>query len=106
MISFFFIGLAAGFFVGLYLEEIINWAKNALERLKSAIRKAAVWIQRVPSGIKQFLYYIEHGQWMTTEITRPATPQEIQRLKDKMPADQYKDFTEDGTQIATVERAA
>lgn len=106
MITAFLIGFAIGFGIGTFLDEIIAWAKDMLARLSSWIRKAQVWIQRIPGAIKQFLYYMENGNYMVKETVRPATQSEIDRLRSKMSSSEWAEFTGEGTHMANVERDA
>ena len=105
MITAFLLGFALGTCLAL-IDEIIAWAKNMLARLASWIKRAQVWIQRIPGAIKQFLYYMENGQYMVKETVRPATQSEINKLRSKMSDSEWKEFTGEGTHLATIERAA
>ena len=78
MITAFLLGFAFGACL-VFIDEIIAWAKNMLARLASWIKRAQVWIQRIPGAIKQFLYYMENGQYMVKETVRPATQSEINK---------------------------
>lgn len=111
MISTFLLGFAAGLIGGTliaaFINEIIDWAKRTMAIISSLIKRAQVWIQRIPCGIKQFLYYVKNGDYMVQETTRPATPAEIARLKEKMNEDEWEGFTgNEGTHIANVARDA
>ncbi len=105
MITAFLLGFAFGACL-VFIDEIIAWAKNMLARLASWIKRAQVWIQRIPGAIKQFLYYMENGQYMVKETVRPATQSEINKLRSKMSDSEWKEFTGEGTHLATIERAA
>ena len=105
MITAFLLGFALGTCLA-FIDEIIAWAKNMLARLASWIKRAQVWIQRIPGAIKQFLYYMENGQYMVKETVRPATQSEINKLRSKMSDSEWKEFTGEGTHLATIERAA
>lgn len=98
-------GIFAAFIVN-YIDEIIKWAKDWMARISPLIKIAQVWIQRIPGAIKQFLYYMEHGDYMVKESTRPATQSEIDKLRDKMSEREWRDFTGEGNHMANVERAA
>lgn len=109
MISAFLLGFTAGLIGGTliaaFIDEIIDWAKRTMAIISSWIKRAQVWIQRIPGGIKQFLYYVKNGDYMVQETTRPATPAEIKRIKDNMGEREWEEFTGDeGTHIANVER--
>lgn len=54
-------GIVAGFFVGVFFEEIIEWAKEIFENISSSVRKAWVYIRRVPTGLKRMIRYIHNG---------------------------------------------
>ena len=51
-------------------------------------------------------YYMENGQYMVKETVRPATQSEINKLRSKMSDSEWKEFTGEGTHLATIERAA
>lgn len=106
MVTVFLLGFALGFTIGTFLDEIIAWAKNMMARISVWIKRAQVWIQRIPGAIKQFLYYMENGDYMVKETVRRATDEEIRKLRDKMSDKEWIDFTGEGTHMANVERDA
>lgn len=55
-------GIVAGFFVGAFFEEIIEWAKEIFDNISSSVRKAWVYIRRIPAGLKEMIRYILHGK--------------------------------------------
>lgn len=55
-------GVVAGFLLGTFLEEIMDWAKEVFENLSSSVRKAWVYIRRIPGGIKQMIRFIQNGK--------------------------------------------
>lgn len=58
--------LLFGFFVGglfaVFIDEIMDWANDVFERLSNYVKKAWVYIRRVPGGIKHMLRYIQNGK--------------------------------------------
>lgn len=50
-----------GCLVGAFFDEIMNWAKDMFNRLSSSVKKAWVYIRRVPGGIEQLIRYIQNG---------------------------------------------
>lgn len=106
MITAFLLGFAIGFGIGTFLDEIIEWAKDMMALISAWIKRAQVWIQRIPGAIKQFLYYMENGNYMVKETVRPATQNEISKLRSKMNDKEWEEFTGEGTHMANVERAA
>ncbi len=106
LLGSFAFGVIVGMFIATYIDEIIDWAKNAMMKIAAGVKKAQIWIKRIPSGIKQFLYYIKNGEYMVKERERPATPEEIKKIKDKMNSREQNEFEDDGFHAGDVDRDA
>lgn len=50
--------LCPSFFIGVLWDEIMDWAKDVLNRLSSVVRKAGVYIKRIPNAIKVIVKHI------------------------------------------------
>ena len=55
--------ITGGVLVGAFFDEIMNWAKDKFNSLSNGVKKAWVYIRRIPGGIKQMMRYIENGKW-------------------------------------------
>jgi hypothetical protein len=61
-------GLLLGVVIGTFLEEIIDWAKKFVENdLPIIIKKAFVYLKRLPGAIIRFIRYIKDGKMMEKE---------------------------------------
>lgn len=72
--------LVTGIVVGALIREIMDWAKDVFDRLSSMIKKAWVYIRRIPGGIKQMVRYIKYGTMMETSEVKEATWEEVVRM--------------------------
>lgn len=78
MITWLIVAGLAGFLIGAFLEEIMNWAKDVLNRLSSVARKAGVYIKRVPGAVKVFVKTLLGKQETTkSELTREDIEQMV-----------------------------
>lgn len=78
LITWLLLGFVTGLVIGAFLDEIIDWAKKAFDRLSSAIKKAWVYIRRVPGGIKKMIEYIENGKFKRETETEEVSWEEIE----------------------------
>lgn len=65
-----------------YFEDIMKWAKNLFDDLAPIIRKAWVYVQRVPGAVKQFFRYIENKTMYEKTEKREVSPEELKRMRD------------------------
>ena len=45
----------------------MDWAKEVFENLSSSVRKAWVYIRRIPGGIKQMIRFIQNGKMVVID---------------------------------------
>jgi len=81
-VTWLLLGAAVGFLAGVFLDEIIDWAKDMFNSLSSYVRKALVYIRRVPGGIKQMIRYIQNGSMMEESEKKEVDWDEIVRMHD------------------------
>lgn len=63
-----------------FFGEIMNWARDAFSRLSSNVKKAWVYIRRVPGGIRQMLRYIQNGLMLEQREKKEVDWDEIVRI--------------------------
>lgn len=74
-------GIITGVLVGIaFYDDIVKWAKNMFARLSSYVKKAWVFIRRVPGGIKQMIRYIQNGSMQEESEPREVEWDEIVRM--------------------------
>lgn len=52
----------AGVLIGTFLDEIVEWAKGVFGRLSNFIKRAWVFIRRIPGALKEMVRYIQDGR--------------------------------------------
>lgn len=76
-------GFVLGMLVGAFFDEIMDWAKDMFNRLSSYVRKAWVYIRRVPGGIRQMIRYIQNGSMMEEGEKKEVDWDEIVRMHEE-----------------------
>lgn len=75
-------GFIAGMLVGAFFEEIMKWAKDMFNSLSSYVKKAWVYIRRVPNGIRQMIRYIQNGTMVEEGEKKEVDWEEIVRMHE------------------------
>lgn len=81
-------GIVGGVLLVAYWNEIVDWLRNLVEKLRGVFRSmskkiahaAAGFVERVESGlaaIRHKLYYKEEGQWIEETTTRKIDENEV-----------------------------
>lgn len=73
--------ISGGLIVAFY-DEIKAWAEGLFNSLSSYIRKAWVYIRRIPGGIKQMIRYIQNGSMMEESQKKEVEWDEIVRMHE------------------------
>lgn len=68
-----------------FLDEIVEWAKRVFDRPSNDIKKAWVYIRRVPGALKEMVRYIQDGRMK--EETREVSWNEIVAMHDSSDID-------------------
>ncbi|MDO4950267.1 MAG: hypothetical protein Q4E55_08955 [Bacteroidales bacterium] len=91
---FSFTCLSAGVLV-LFLNQIKEWAEVVFKSISSKVKKAWVYICRIPGGIKQMLRYIFEGVMYETIQSKPVDMKTIENMyKDKiLSKEEYEQLT-------------
>lgn len=82
MLGWFLAGLIFGGLFAVFMDDIMDWAKDVFERLSSYVKKAWVYIRRVPGGIKHMLRYIQNGTMYEESDKTEVEWSEIVRMHD------------------------
>lgn len=69
-----------------FLDEIVEWAKRVFDRPSNDIKKAWVYIRRVPGILKEMVRYIKDGRIMAEE-SREVNWDEIVAMHDSSDID-------------------
>lgn len=95
-ITTFIAGVIVGALLATFLDEIIEFAKDLLRKLPSYIRKAKMYLQRVPGAIKAFIRYIRDGGMYEAPVDkeRPVTPDELAEMRrnNEITQQEYEDL--------------
>ena len=94
--------------VSAFFEEIMDWAKDMFNRLSSSVKKAWVYIRRVPGGIKQMIRYIQNGTMLVDSVTKVMEWEEIVEMHEngEMDDDTFNALkAERDKKIAEIDRA-
>lgn len=75
-------GIIAGFLLGTFLEEIMDWAKEVFNSLSSYVRKAWVYIRRIPGGIKQMIRFVKDGRMQQIDDTQLVEWEKVVEMHD------------------------
>lgn len=81
-----FIWLIGGFILGTlfaaFFEEIMEWAQEVFNRISSLVRKAWVYIKRVPGAVKRMVRYIKDGRMVeeTTTVTTELSYEDLKQM--------------------------
>ena len=67
------VGVVATFF-----DEIMEWAKDVFNRVSGYVKKAWVYIRRVPGALKEMVRYIQYGKMY--EIPKEVEWQKIEQM--------------------------
>lgn len=81
-ITVFLLGLLAGVAVGYFLDDIIDWAKDIFSELEDYVKKAWVYVKRVPGAIKQFIRYIKNGRMVERTEEKDVSLEDLRRMRD------------------------
>lgn len=98
--------LIGGVFVAL-LEQIRAWAEHEFNGLVNTIKKAWVYIRRIPGGIKQMLRYIRDGRMYEKESDRVVEKEKWEEMYNDgtLNDDEYNQLVAgDELKIASIER--
>lgn len=71
-----------GGFIATFYDEIKVWAEDLFNSLSGYIRKAWVYIRRIPGGIKQMIRYIQNGLMMEESQKKEVEWDEIVRMHE------------------------
>ena len=71
-----------GCLVSAFFDEIMDWAKDMFNRLSSYVKKAWVYIRRVPGGIKQMIRYIQNGTMLEEYEKKEVEWEEIVKMHE------------------------
>lgn len=84
MISWLLLGLLGSVAVAAlcFIDEIIEWAKEIFEEISSAVKKAWVYVKRVPGAVKQFVRYIQNGTMYERTEEKPVSLETLQQMRD------------------------
>lgn len=69
-------------FIATFYDEIKVWAEDLFNSLSGYIRKAWVYIRRIPGGIKQMIRYIQNGLMMEESQKKEVEWDEIVRMHE------------------------
>lgn len=75
--------IIVGAVVGTFLADIMDWAKDVFNRLSPYIRKAWVYIKRIPGAIKQMVRYIQNGTMYEEAERNEVSWPEIEEMHDR-----------------------
>lgn len=82
-----FTWLITGFIVGTlfatFFDEIMNWAKGVFNSLSNSVKKAWVYIRRVPGAIVQMIRYILYGEVIEEKTKRALSWEEIVEMHER-----------------------
>lgn len=70
----------AGAFVSTFFDEIMNWAKDVFNSLSASIKKAWVYIRRVPGAIQEFIRYILNGRMVDEPKPQVTSWEEVEEM--------------------------
>lgn len=86
----------AGMFIGVFFDEICDWAKKVFERLSSSVRKGWTYLKRVPGGVKTFIRYIKDGTVYEPGDVKEVAWEEVVAAHDRgeIDDDTYKELKE------------
>lgn len=73
-------GAIAGGLIVKFWDQILDWARSVINRVASWVKKAWVYIQRIPGAIKQFVRFIKDGDIYEETTTRRLTDDEIYQM--------------------------
>ncbi|MDO4950397.1 MAG: hypothetical protein Q4E55_09640, partial [Bacteroidales bacterium] len=71
-----------GIVVGVLINEIMDWAKDVFNSLSNMVKKAWVYIRRIPGGIKKMIRYIKYGEVVETSEVVTVSWEEVVRMHE------------------------
>lgn len=67
-----------------FWNEVKDWVEEVLDDIRYDATKAVAYIQRIPGGVKEMIYYIKNGHPRVIEGNRhkdrPMTNEEIDKM--------------------------
>ena len=76
------LGALGGIVLGYFLDDIIDWAKDIFNDLEEYVKKAWVYVKRVPGAVKQFIRYIKNGTMYERTSETLVTPERLREMRD------------------------
>lgn len=76
------LAVLVGATIAAFFEDIMKWAKNLFDHLAPIVRKAWVYIKRVPGAVKQFFRYMENKTVYEETEKREVSLEELKEMKE------------------------